>query len=224
MKLPTYQYFENHPLFHFGLLILAIILLAAMCFFLWKQISLQSNVDDSLQTQILDLQNQVVKKEAPAFSSSIIDETDGITTYDVKNSQYNFFDAGKKIKLVDGVYDYDCGLPGGQKCQVKIYNEDMIILGDLNEDGKKEAAVVLSDWGGGTGNFRSLHILAKNGAAIQDVANVYLGDRVVVRLLKIEAGKINLNLLVQGPGDGMCCPSKEESKTYYLSGNSLRQK
>jgi hypothetical protein len=100
----------------------------------------------------------------------------------------------------------------------------MIILGDLNEDGKKEAAVVLSDWGGGTGNFRSLHILAKNGAAIQDVANVYLGDRVVVRLLKIEAGKINLNLLVQGPGDGMCCPSKEESKTYYLSGNSLRQK
>lgn len=63
MKFPTDKYFEKYLLFHFGLLILSIILLTIVCFFLWKQISLQSSVDDSLQIQITNLQNQVFKQQ-----------------------------------------------------------------------------------------------------------------------------------------------------------------
>ncbi len=62
MRLPTDKYFQKYLPLHFFLLILAIVLLVVVCFFLWKQIGLQSVVDDSLQTQITNLQNQVLKE------------------------------------------------------------------------------------------------------------------------------------------------------------------
>ncbi|MEK7173209.1 MAG: PsbP-related protein [Patescibacteria group bacterium] len=84
MKFPTDKYFEKYLLFHFGLLILATILLAVVCFFLWKQIGLQSVVDDSLQTQITNLQNQAFKKgigQIGGANSSTSDETVEWRTY-----------------------------------------------------------------------------------------------------------------------------------------------
>lgn len=63
MKLPTDQYFEKYLLLHFGLLLLAVILLGVVCFFLWKQMGLQSVIDESLAKQILNLQNQVFKQQ-----------------------------------------------------------------------------------------------------------------------------------------------------------------
>lgn len=70
MKFPTDKYFEKYLLFHFGLLILAIILLGVVCFFLWKQINLQSIVDSSLQTQIINLQNQAFKQNSNQSDSA----------------------------------------------------------------------------------------------------------------------------------------------------------
>ncbi|MDD5433210.1 MAG: PsbP-related protein, partial [Candidatus Pacebacteria bacterium] len=81
MKIPTDKYFEKYLLFHFGLLILAVILLTTVCFFIYKEINLQSSIDDSLQTQIINLQNSRV-------SSLISNETAGWKIY--RNEKYGF--------------------------------------------------------------------------------------------------------------------------------------
>jgi hypothetical protein len=37
----------------------------------------------------------------------------------------------------------------------------------------------------------------------------------------IQGGVITLNMRVQGPNDGMCCPSQQETWTFRLEGRRL---
>jgi hypothetical protein len=79
----------------------------------------------------------------------------------------------------------------------------------------------LNTQNGGSGHFIELAaVLNQNGSAY-NVSTIYLGDRVVVESGKVENGTIKLSMRVQGPNDGLCCPSQPAEWEFVLSENQL---
>jgi hypothetical protein len=100
---------------------------------------------------------------------------------------------------------------------------DMNARGDLNGDGVPDAAVVLVYWGGGSGVFNYLAAVLNDQGAPRHVASAELGDRVRIDGLSVAAGKVTVNLTVQGEHDPMCCPTQAETRTFSLQGQELVQ-
>jgi hypothetical protein len=138
-----------------------------------------------------------------------------LTIESVENAEYYFISYNQWVKLADGKYD---------SLDSHIFTriiDDKIALGDLNGDGKKEAAVIVSINGGGSGSFRELAIMKnENGIPVYSTSTI-LGDRVTVNSLTIDSGIIIIDMVVHGPNDPMCCPTLNEVVRYKLSDGQL---
>ena len=100
---------------------------------------------------------------------------------------------------------------------------DTVLYGDINFDGFEDAIVFLSTQNGGTGHFVEMAaVLNLNGSA-RNISTLYLGDRVIVESGAVQDGLITLNLRVQGPNDGLCCPSQIATRNFHLDSGQLVQ-
>jgi hypothetical protein len=122
----------------------------------------------------------------------------------------------RTVKLVNGSYSEGSGATA---YSVQILN--VYAYGDLNGDGKVDAAVILAENGGGSGTFESVAAVINLRGAPHQTGQVKLGDRVLVKSANIAKGVIHLNMLVQGPNDPLCCPSQAEVQSFWLLGNDL---
>lgn len=98
-----------------------------------------------------------------------------------------------------------------------------VLYGDLNLDGLEDAVVFIYTQNGGTGRFVEMAaVLNLNGSA-RNISTLYLGDRVIVESGAVQDGLITLNLRVQGPNDGLCCPSQIVTWNFHLDNGQLVQ-
>lgn len=126
-----------------------------------------------------------------------------------------------EFQLTDGVYYRTPSTPQESPESYTTRIQDPILYGDINADGFEDALVILNTQNSGTGHFIELAaVLNQNGSAY-NISTLYLGDRVVVESGRVENGTIVLNMRVQGPNDGMCCPSQFVTWNFVLSGNQL---
>jgi hypothetical protein len=148
--------------------------------------------------------------QATPFSGSI--------TLDIlKNAEYQAKNGMKMIKLTNGSYQEGSGTDF-----VSVSMEDIYALGDLNADGVEDGAVVLAENYGGTGQFEYLVPVFNNGGGIIPSSGFFLGDRVKVNSMSINAGTIILDMLVHAPNDGMCCPSQGMTQSFrFFWGSGL---
>ena len=155
----------------------------------------------------------------PAFAAA--PQQDGGLTPDVlANATYQSdYATSGTITLVDGQAEEEIAPGSASKLLVTLI--EPTAFGDLNGDGVDDAAVLLASESGGSGTFIDLHaVLDENGAPV-DAASAFLGDRVQVNSLVIEDGLILVDLITQGPGDAMCCPTQQESRIYVLVDGEL---
>lgn len=122
----------------------------------------------------------------------------------------------RTVTLVNGSYSEGSGATAYSVQMLDVY-----ALGDLNGDGKFDAAVILTENGGGSGVFESVVAVINLGGAPHQTGQVQLGDRVLVNSADISSGVIHLNMIVQGPNDPLCCPSQAEVQSFWLLGNNL---
>jgi hypothetical protein len=138
----------------------------------------------------------------------------------LRNSVYRSPDWGE-FQLTDGIF---YRTPPTAQESPETYTtriQDPTFYGDINADGLEDALVILSTQNSGTGHFKELAaVLDQNGSAY-NISTLYLGDRVVVESGHVENGTIVLNMRVQGPNDGMCCPSQFVTWNFVLNGNQL---
>jgi hypothetical protein len=99
--------------------------------------------------------------------------------------------------------------------------QDPVYYGDINMDGLEDAFAILNTQNGGSGHFIELAAVLDQNGSPYNVSTIYLGDRVVVESGKVENGTIVLNMRVQGPNDGLCCPSQSVVWNFVLNGNQL---
>jgi hypothetical protein len=125
------------------------------------------------------------------------------------------------FQLTDGVYYRTPSAPNESPDMYTTRFHDLFFYGDINADGLEDALVFLNTQNGGTGHFIELAaVLDQNGSAY-NISTIFLGDRVVVESGKVENGIIVLNMRVQGPNDGLCCPSQFATWNFVLSGDQL---
>ena len=122
------------------------------------------------------------------------------------------------IRLVDGVAEYQDGSSG--KPTVRLMPE-YTAAGDLNGDGVEDAVVVLRNETSGTGRFVYLAAVldALGSPTVTDA--LMIGDRVIVKSLAVRDGKVDAALVVQGPNDGLCCPTLDAARVYVLQDGKL---
>jgi putative hemolysin len=139
----------------------------------------------------------------------------------LKNAEYQSeFPASKKAKLTDGKYE-ETGPSGGASDRVLITLAPVNAFGDLNGDGVDDAAVVLVSNTGGSGVFEHLAAVINQNGTPRHVASEFLGDRVKIEAISIEAGVITVDMVTQGPQDPLCCPTQKVKQSYKLQGDKL---
>lgn len=99
--------------------------------------------------------------------------------------------------------------------------DDKVALGDLNNDRKEDAAVILDSSGGGSGHFYELAVVVNQNGSPHHLTSKKLGDRIIINSITIQSGVITINMIVHGPNDGLCCPSLKKVVRYKLSDNQL---
>jgi hypothetical protein len=162
--------------------------------------------------------NKEAQKTAIKKSVDIIDKD--LTVESLKNAKYNsIFWKNETIKLKDGSYTREH--PDSVSVGHLGIFDDKILFGDLNGDGEKDAVIILDSSFGGTGHFYELAVVVnKNGEPLQ-IASEDLGDRSIINSLEINDGKIIIDIIIHGPGDGGCCPTLRKIFEYELQNDKL---
>jgi hypothetical protein len=117
----------------------------------------------------------------------------------LRNATYYAPFYGRTVTLVNGSYTEGSGATA-----YSVQMLDIHALGDLNGDGKVDAAVILAENGGGTGVFESILAVINLDGAPHQIGQVQLGDRILVNSADISLSVIHLNMIVHGPNDPAC--------------------
>lgn len=121
-------------------------------------------------------------------------------------------DFADKVTLVNGTYAWNNG-----RFFYNLYFEGHYVYGDFNRDGLRDAAVVISEGEGGSGDFRALAFLINDGRHLIHRASHYLGDRAIIHSLRSRGGKVVADMFVHQEHDCMAGPTKRVQNVYdYL--------
>ena len=130
-----------------------------------------------------------------------------LTIDQLKNAQYQLGarDDHAVVQLKDGQYQEGTDATTLDYAHVQL--TDFISIGDLTGDGIDEAAAVIFENYGGTGNFGSLVIYTNGDGKPVFLTSTMIDDRPKINNLTIENGELKLDAIVHGLQDPGCCPS-----------------
>ena len=109
---------------------------------------------------------------------------------------------------------------GASRAGARLLTE-LTARADLNGDGQEEAVVLLHHWTGGTGQFLHLAVVTRRQGRPVMVASRRVGDRVQVRVLRIEGQEAVLDVVRAGPSDPSCCPGEIASMGWTFQRSRL---
>jgi hypothetical protein len=152
----------------------------------------------------------------PCLSSG---DRSALTLTVLKNAKYRLNSVYKNedAQLENGVYHR----PGTSAQNNYIKIDGPTAYGDLNGDGRGDAAVILRDWGGGTGVSVNLAVVIDQNGKPYNIATQALGDRVHILSSCVLSEVVTLNMLVPGPNEGFCCPTQQVMASWKLVNNTL---
>ena len=131
----------------------------------------------------------------------------GNMTY-LTNSPY----IAEKVTLVNGYRE-----TRNFRLHHSMYYEGQYVYGDFNHDGLKDAAVIITQGEGASGDFRELAFLINDGQNFVHRVSHSLGDGVIINSLKEHDGKVIVDMCVHGEHDCMAGPTKRVKNVYdYL--------
>jgi len=156
--------------------------------------------------------------ESTSVSATPTTVPDEVT--EIRNSQYQLgaTDALQVVQLTDGKFEQ--GNTSGSDF-ISIAMTDFVAVGNLNSDGGKEVAALVSENYGGSGVFVFLAVYVNVNGKLIFQTSTMVDDRPQLNELSIENGEILLDAVIHGPDDPMCCPTLRTTRHYRLVDNQL---
>jgi hypothetical protein len=138
----------------------------------------------------------------------------------LKNGNYpvHAFSRQKWVQLRDGIFRQGADEDAPDFLEVRLVK---LAGGDLNGDGRADAALILVSHVGGSSRFFEVAAVLNAGGRPRYAASASLGDGIKVNGIRIEAGLIVLDLVVHGDDDPSCCPTLKVTRQYRLEGSRL---
>lgn len=146
------------------------------------------------------------------------------TLVELRNTTYSGLEsAGAPITLVNGRWEGQPASRGGVVRSSVTFVDAVRLLGDLDGNGGREAAVLLAESSGGSGEFTYLAVVARDGTTLRNVATTPIGDRVQLRAARVVNDRIELDLVQGGEGDAACCPGDLVTRSFRLGPEGLSE-
>lgn len=143
---------------------------------------------------------------------------------DLANATYQgLVDLEGAITLSDGRWQGEPWVEGGASAPSVQLVGTLVAQGDLDYDGRTESVNFVNYSTGGTGQLLHLAVSRFDETGVDNFATVFLGDRVMVRDLRVEDGTIVADLVQAGPDDGACCPGDLVTRTWRLHDGDLQE-
>ena len=135
------------------------------------------------------------------------------------NATYTTSVTPRGAALRNGTFEAEAAPGSASKITVRL--ADIGAFGDLDGNLAPDAAVVLVSSGGGSGTFVELAAVRNDRGAAQPLATVLLGDRILVREVRIEGRRILVRMRARGATDPFSLRTREISRHYALDGDNL---
>src|SRR5438045_3915163 len=146
-------------------------------------------------------------------------ESKQLTWQALLNATYATSVTPRGAALHDGTFEAEAAPGSASKVIVRL--ADIAAFGDLDGNLAPDAAVGLVTSGGGSGTFVELAAVRNDHGTAHPVATVLLGDRILVREVRIDGRRILVRLRVRGATDAFSLRTREISRHYALDGNSF---
>jgi hypothetical protein len=137
----------------------------------------------------------------------------------LRNATYPTSLALRTVTLRDGIFDAEAAPGSAARTIVRLV--DLAAFGDLDGDGVPDAAVVLVTTSGGTGVFVDLVAVRNSSGVPVPLSRTLLGDRVLVREVRIDDRHIVVRLRTRGAADPLARLTQEITQTYALEAGAL---
>ena len=158
-----------------------------------------------------------IPASAPAAKTAATGKAGATLTLDtLSNMTYRFGDLGTlkdlgTLTLVNGEWQ--------NEQEHGWLDKDHFAFGDLDGNGVDDAVVVLYYDGGGSGIFYRLVAVMQHNGRLEPTAVKSLGDRIKINEIGIRGGIVTVDMITQGPNDGLCCPTERQVLRLAVRGN-----
>lgn len=125
------------------------------------------------------------------------------------------------VTLKDGFYEGAPFVEGGASRPRVMLWTDLIAFGDLDEALGDEAAVLLSESSGGSGERVYVAVAGGRGGELANLGTVLVGDRTKFRTFDVKDRRIVMDVVEAGPRDALCCPTQLARRSYALRNGAL---
>jgi hypothetical protein len=127
---------------------------------------------------------------------------------------------GAAITLVDGKATIDSAPGSAEKTTTQIFGQPTV--GDINGDGKNDAAVILIQTTGGSGTFYYAAAALNTGHGTVGTNAIFLGDRIAPQTMNVMDTIVTVNYADRGANEPMStAPSIGISKYLVLGSSTL---
>ena len=129
----------------------------------------------------------------------------------------------RTVTLRDGGFEEPAAPGSAAKATTRLV--DKRATGDLNGDGRPDAAVVLASTGGGSGTFYYVAALLGQGGGKGTATNaIVLGDRIGIDAVRIDGRTIVVDFLVRKPGEPFTtAPSVKVARVFQVKDGALSE-
>lgn len=127
------------------------------------------------------------------------------------------------VTFANGAWEGEPAEPGAASRPTAMIWDSAIVLGDFDPAPGQEAAVLMSQNSGGSGEFVKLAVVGLRDGQAVSLGTADVGDRTKLRSVWAERNHIVMDVIEAGPQDAACCPTQLARKSYALEGGVLKQ-
>ena len=120
----------------------------------------------------------------------------------------------QEVCLINGQAEAEAAPGSATEVRTSVFGQP--VLGDLNEDGNEDAALLLMHQPGGSGTFYYVAAALNANGGFRGTNAVFLGDRIAPQTIEIRNGVVIANYADRRPQESMAVPPSVGMSKYFV--------